>query len=145
MKITFLIIKQSIFKIFWWFKMHWVQCTELHKLIYLKSIKTINKYIKNWYHCWFQNFSNAQVADFKPPKNRLPVGILKFRKNVLVQKVLGYSKLKQSGIVLYFHYLIHLIPGPGLNCHYITWMLMFLSSLLYKKTTNHYFILLHRD
>ena len=115
MKITFLIIKQSIFKIFWWFKMHWVQCTELHKLIYLKSIKTINKYIKNWYHCWFQNFSNAQVADFKPPKNRLPVGILKFRKNVLVQKVLGYSKLKQSGIVLYFHYLIHLIPGPGLK------------------------------
>ena len=95
--------------------MHWVQCTELHKLNDFKSIKTIYKDMKKLYHCLFQNFSNAQVADFKPPKNRLPVGILKFRKNVLVQKVLGYSKLKQSGIVLYFHYLIHLIPGPGLN------------------------------
>ena len=76
--------------------------------------------MKNLYHCLFQNFSNAQVADFKPPKNRLPVGILKFRKNVLVQKVLGYSKIKQSGIVLYFHYLIQLTPGPGLNFDVLT-------------------------
>ena len=76
--------------------------------------------MKNLYHCLFQNFSNAQVADFKPPKNGLPVGILKFRKNVLVQKVLGYSKIKQSGIVLYFHYLIQLTPGPGLNFDVLT-------------------------
>ena len=95
--------------------MHWVQCTELHKLNDLESIKIIFKCMKNWHHCLIQNLSNAEVADFKPPKNRLPVGILKFRKNVLVQKVLDYSKLKQSRIVLYFHYLIQLTPGLGLK------------------------------
>ena len=118
--------------------MHWIQFTEIHKLNDFISIKLIFKDIKNWHHCLIQNFSNADVADFEPPKNRLPAGILKFRKNVLIQKVLDYSKQKQYGIVLFFQYLMQLTAGPGLKEAQYNWMLDWARKLKMPKLKARY-------